>query len=74
MLGSGVGDPAKPLMQFMFVVYCDKLLTLPAAIVSLTVMPTPDDSVATAATNGPSPAPVDVAVESKEALLVACAP
>ena len=73
-MGRGVGDPAEPLMQFIFVVYCDKLLTLPAAIVSLTVMPTPDDSVATAAPNGPSPAPVDVAVESSEALLVACAP
>lgn len=74
MVGSGVEDPAKPLTQFKFVVYCVKLLTLPAAIFSLIVMPTPEDSVATAAPNGPSPAPVEVAVESNVALLVACAP
>ena len=73
-VGNGVGEPAAPFTQFKFVVYCNKLLTLPVAIFSLTVMPTPDDKVATAAPNGPRPAPDEVAVERAEPLLVACAP
>ena len=74
MVGIGVGDPPAPFTQFKFVVYCEILLTLPAAIFSLTVTPTPDDIVATAALNPLSPAPVEVAVERTVALLVADAP
>lgn len=73
-VGMGVGEPDAPFTQFKFVVYCDRLLTLPAAIFSPMEMPTPEDNVATAAPNGPSPAPVDVAVEITVPLLVACAP
>ncbi len=74
MEGNDVGEPAKPLVQFKLVVYCANLLTLPAAICSLTVMPTPEDSVATAAPNGPLAAPVEVAEDKTVPLLVACAP
>ena len=71
MLGITVDDPDALFVQFKFDVYCARLLTLPAAIVSTTVVATPDDRVATAAPNGPPPAPVDVAVERTAALLVA---
>ena len=71
---SVVGEPALPLVQFKFVVYCDRLLTLPAAIVSLTVIATPEDMVATAAPNGPLPAPVEVTEARVAPLLVARAP
>ena len=74
LLGRGVGEPAAPFMQFKFVVYCEMLLTLPAAIFSLTVTPMPDDNVLTAAPNGPAPAPVDVAVESTVAVPVTLVP
>ena len=69
--GKTVGEPAAPLVQFRFVVYCARVPTLPAAIFSLTVTPMPEDRVATAATKGPLPAPVDVAVVILAPLLVA---
>ena len=72
LLGTAVGEPAALLVQFKFVVYCARLLTLPAAIFSMTVVATPEDKVATAAPKGPAPAPVDVAEASTAALLVAC--
>ena len=70
--GNGVGEPLAPFTQFIFVVYCDRLLTLPVAICSMTVTATPEDSVATAATKGPLPAPVEVAVAKTAWLFVAC--
>lgn len=70
-MGTTVGEPAAPLGQLKLVVYCDSLLTLPAAICSTTVVPIPEDNVATALAKGPAPAPVDVAVASTLALLVA---
>ena len=69
--GSVVGEPAFPFVQFKFGVYCANLLTLPAAICSLTVMPTPEDRVATAVPNGPLPAPVELAEAKMLPLLVA---
>ena len=71
--GSVVGEPALPFVQFRFVVYCAKLLTLPATISSPTVMPTPEDMVATAAPNGPFPAPVELTDVKMLPLLVAIA-
>ena len=70
-MGTTVGEPAAPLVQFRFVVYCVNLLILPAAICSTTVVTTPEDKVATALPKGPAPAPVDVAVASMLELLVA---
>lgn len=72
MEGRTVGEAAKPLVQFKLVVYWLSVLTLPAAIFSITVVPTPEDKVATAAPNGPVPAPVDVAADNVVPLLVAC--
>ncbi len=71
--GNVVGEPAFPFVQFRFVVYCERLLTLPAAINSSTVMPTPEDMVATAAPNGPLPAPVELTDDKVLPLLVASA-
>ncbi len=58
-------------MQFKLVVYCANVLTLPAAICSVTVVPTPEDKVATAVPKGPTVAPVEVAVAKTAALLAA---
>lgn len=65
-----MGEPAKPFMQFKLVVYWFRLLTLPAAICSTTVAATLEDNVATALTNGPLPAPVEVADDNVLPLLV----
>jgi len=70
LVGSTVGEPAAPLVQLRFVVYCVSLPMLPAAICSMTVVATPEDKVATAATKGPLPAPVDVAEVRMVPLLV----
>ena len=74
MVGNGVGEPLAPFTQFKFVVYWESLLTLPAAMDSLTVVATPDDNVATAAPNGPRAAPVVVTEARVALLLVACTP
>ena len=71
MDGITVGEPEAPFTQFRSVVYCARLLTLPAAICSLMVVLTLDDKVATAEPKGPLPAPVDVAVARVLPLLVA---
>ena len=69
-MGTPVGEPAKPLVQFKLVVYWLRLLTLPAAICSTTVAATLEDNVATALQNGPLPAPVDVTDDNVLPLLV----
>lgn len=71
MLGRAVDEPVAPLVQFKLLVYCARLLTLPAAICSLIVLLTLEERVATADPYGPLPAPVDVAVASVAPLLVA---
>lgn len=71
--GNVVGEPALPFVQFRFAVYCERLLMLPAAISSPTVMPTPEDMVATAAPKGPLPAPVELTDAKMLPLLVAIA-
>lgn len=57
-----VGEPALALVQFRFVVYCARLLTLPAAITSFRVTAAPDDMVATPDVNPVLPVPDEVAV------------
>lgn len=70
-MGKTVGEPVAPLVQVRLVVYCERLLTLPTAIASLTVALTLDDKVATAAPKGPMPEPDEVAEDNVLPLLAA---
>lgn len=73
-VGNTVGEPDAPFTQVRLVLYCNALLTLPAAISSKIVVATLDDKVATALPKGPLPAPVEVADASSALLLVARTP